>query len=45
MEREGYRCEATSLEGFIQQLAVGYVSRGYVFVPVHRCSPTVAGHV
>ena len=31
MEREGYRCEATTLEGFIQQLAVGYVSRGYVF--------------
>jgi hypothetical protein len=31
MERGGYRCEATTLEGFIQQLAVGYVSRGYVF--------------
>ena len=31
MERERYRCEATTLEGFIQQLAVGYVSRGYVF--------------
>lgn len=31
MERVGYRCEATTLEGFIQQLAVGYVSRGYVF--------------
>lgn len=31
MEREGYRCEATTLEGFIQQLAVGYVSRGYYF--------------
>jgi hypothetical protein len=26
-----YYGEATSLEGFIQQLAVGYVSRGYVF--------------
>lgn len=26
-----YRCEATSVEGFIQQLAVGYVARGYVF--------------
>jgi hypothetical protein len=26
-----YHWEATSLEGFIQQLAVGYVSRGYVF--------------
>lgn len=24
-----YRCNATSLEGFIQQLAVSYVSRGY----------------
>jgi hypothetical protein len=28
---EDYRCEATSLEGFVQQLAVGYVSRGYWF--------------
>ena len=28
---EGYRCEATTLEGFVQQLAVGYVSRGYWF--------------
>lgn len=26
-----YRCEAKSLEGFIQQLAVGYVSRGYCY--------------
>src|SRR4051812_43566413 len=26
-----YRCEATSVEGFIQQLAVGYLARGYVF--------------
>jgi hypothetical protein len=26
-----YRCEATSVVGFIQQLAVGYVARGYVF--------------
>ena len=24
-----YRCNATSLEGFIQQLAVSYVGRGY----------------
>ncbi len=31
MEREAYRCEATTLEGFIQQLAVGYVCRGYHF--------------
>lgn len=26
-----YRCEATSISGFIQQLAVGYVGRGYFF--------------
>ncbi len=26
-----YRCEATSVPGFIQQLAVGYVGRGYFF--------------
>ena len=26
-----YRCEATSVEGFIQQLAVGYIARGYSF--------------
>lgn len=26
-----YRCRATSLEGFIQQLAVSYVARGYWF--------------
>lgn len=31
MDREKYCCEATSIEGFIQQLAVGYVARGYVF--------------
>jgi hypothetical protein len=36
MEREGYRCEAATLEGFIQQLAVGYVSRGYVFYVTGR---------
>lgn len=29
-----YRCEATSVPGFIQQLAVGYVARGYVFYVV-----------
>ena len=29
-----YRCEATSVAGFIQQLAVGYVARGYVFYVV-----------
>lgn len=27
----GYRCEATTLEGFLQQLAVCYVGRGYWF--------------
>src|SRR5271170_4168257 len=26
-----YRCEATSVVGFIQQLAVAYVGRGYFF--------------
>src|SRR5512135_2988292 len=26
-----YRAEATTLEGFIQQLAVGYLCRGYRF--------------
>jgi hypothetical protein len=26
-----YRCEATSVAGFIQQLAVAYVGRGYLF--------------
>jgi hypothetical protein len=26
-----YRCEATSVSGFIQQLAVGYLGRGYYF--------------
>lgn len=26
-----YRCEATSVEGFVQQLAVGYIARGYRF--------------
>src|SRR5437762_11820051 len=26
-----YRCEATSVAGFIQQLAVSYVGHGYVF--------------
>lgn len=36
-----YRCEASSLEGFIQQLAVGYVQHGHLFyvtgtVPEHK---------
>jgi hypothetical protein len=26
-----YQCETVSVEGFIQQLAVGYVARGYFF--------------
>ncbi len=26
-----YRCEARNIEGFVQQLAVGYVARGYRF--------------
>lgn len=29
-----YRCEATSVAGFVQQLAVGYLARGYVFYVV-----------
>lgn len=29
--RNQYRCEATTLEGFLQQLAVCYVGRGYWF--------------
>lgn len=32
----GYRCEAVSVEGFIQQLAVAYVSRGYFFYVMGR---------
>lgn len=31
-----YRCEAKSVEGFIQQLAVGYVGRGYFFYVMGR---------
>jgi hypothetical protein len=31
-----YRCEATSVAGFIQQLAVGYLARGYYFYVVGR---------
>jgi len=30
-DKEMYRCEATSVQGFIQQLAVSYVGRGYWF--------------
>lgn len=32
----GYRYEATSIPGFIQQLAVGYVGRGYFFYVLGR---------
>lgn len=32
----GYRCEATSISGFIQQIAVGYVGRGYFFYVMGR---------
>lgn len=32
----GYRYEATSIPGFIQQLAVGYVGRGYFFYVMGR---------
>lgn len=35
-----YRCEATSVEGFIQQLAVGYVGHGYWFYVTGRVPPT-----
>lgn len=31
-----YRCVATSVEGFIQQLAVAYVARGYFFYVTGR---------
>lgn len=30
-QKDMYRCEATSLEGFVQQLAVSYVGNGYFF--------------
>ena len=33
-----YRCEATSVEGFVQQVAVAYVSNGYFFF-VAGCVP------
>lgn len=45
-ETSEYRCEATSLGGFIQQLAVGYIARGYRFyvtgsVPLRKDPRTV----
>lgn len=47
MERRSpYRYEATSVTGFIQQLAVAYIARGHYFyvigrVPPHKCTTTV----
>jgi len=42
-----YRCEATSVTGFIQQLAVGYVRHGYFFYVVGQVpegkDPRVSG--
>ena len=29
-----YRCEATSVAGFVQQLSVAYIGRGYFFYVV-----------
>lgn len=34
IDRYDYRCEATSLEGFVQQLAVAYIARGRYFYHV-----------
>src|SRR5262245_8550895 len=34
-----YRCEATSVEGFVQQLAVQYVAHGYFFFITGRVPP------
>ena len=34
MDAEPYQCEALTVEGFIQQLAVSYVSNGYFFYVV-----------
>ena len=41
-----YRCEAQSIAGFVQQLAVAYVQHGYWFyvtgqVPEHKCPRAV----
>ena len=41
-----YRCEATSVAGFIQQVAVAYLARGYWFyvagqIPAHKDLQTV----
>src|SRR5262245_13466812 len=37
--RDMYRCEASSLAGFVQQLAARYVASGYVFYVVGRVPP------
>ena len=34
-----YRCEAASVEGFIQQLAIGYVAKGYIFYVAGKIPP------
>ncbi len=34
-----YRCEANSVEGFVQQLAVGYIAKGYRFYVACRIPP------
>lgn len=43
-----YRCEATSVAGFVQQLAVGYIAHGYYFyvrgrIPDHK-DPVATDH-
>ena len=39
-----YRCEAASVEGFIQQLAVSYVAKGYWFYVTGRIPHHKVGH-
>src|SRR5262245_42858115 len=39
-----YRCEASSLAGFVQQLAARYVASGYVFYVVGRVPPRKDPH-
>jgi hypothetical protein len=38
--RTDYRCVATSIEGFVQQLAVSYLRHGYWFYVTGRIPPT-----
>ena len=40
-----YRCETVSVEGFIQQLAVGYVARGYFFYVTGRIPARKDAHL